>query len=180
VEKEYFKKIEPEIKTIESYYKCNVKNINNFEKIKYSALITVGDLNKRKELLNFLPSNTEHYTYIDKNVIIMDKNNCIGMGSIICAGSILTTNVIIGNFSQINLNTTISHDFKAGNFFTTAPGVNIAGYCNFGNNVYIGTNACVKNNVNICDNVIIGLNAGVVKNITESGTYIGTPAKKLI
>jgi UDP-3-O-[3-hydroxymyristoyl] glucosamine N-acyltransferase len=33
--------------------------------------------------------------------------------------------------------------------------------------------------MNICDDVIIGMNAGVVKNISEPGTYVGTPAIKI-
>ena len=31
----------------------------------------------------------------------------------------------------------------------------------------------------VCDSVTIGLNTGVVKDIYESGTYVGTPAKKI-
>jgi hypothetical protein len=33
--------------------------------------------------------------------------------------------------------------------------------------------------INIHSSSIIGLNTGVIKNITEPGTYIGTPAKKI-
>jgi UDP-N-acetylbacillosamine N-acetyltransferase len=45
--------------------------------------------------------------------------------------------------------------------------------------VYFGTRSCIKQKLSVCDNVIIGMNAGVVKNITEPGTYVGTPAKKV-
>ena len=45
-----------------------------------------------------------------------------------------------------------------------------------GNNVSIGTNATILP-VNIVDNVVIGAGAVVTKNITESGVYIGNPAK---
>jgi len=46
-------------------------------------------------------------------------------------------------------------------------------------NVYFGTNSSVREKISICDNVVVGLNAGVVKNITESGIYVGVPAKKI-
>jgi acetyltransferase-like isoleucine patch superfamily enzyme len=47
-----------------------------------------------------------------------------------------------------------------------------------GNNVSIGSNATILP-VTICDNVVIGAGAVVTKNINESGTYIGNPARKL-
>lgn len=47
-----------------------------------------------------------------------------------------------------------------------------------GNRVSIGSNATILP-VTICDNVVVGAGAVVTKNITEPGTYIGNPAKKL-
>ncbi|MEO9873137.1 acyltransferase [Ekhidna sp.] len=49
---------------------------------------------------------------------------------------------------------------------------------NVGNKVSIGSNATVMP-VSICDNVVIGAGAVVTKDIAESGTYVGNPAKKL-
>ena len=46
------------------------------------------------------------------------------------------------------------------------------------NNVSIGSNATILP-INICANVVIGAGAVVTKNITEAGTYVGNPAKKL-
>lgn len=179
ISKNYFEIIKENIKNYEKYYNCKFYTINEFNTKKYKGLITISDINIKKEIIEELPSNIEYITYIDKKVNIMDKNIEIGKGSVICSGSILTTNIKLGKFSQINLNTTIGHDTKIGNFFTSAPGVNISGKCIIGDNVYMGTNSSVKNNISICDNVIIGLNSGIVKNIDEAGTYIGTPAKKI-
>ncbi|MCX6210186.1 MAG: acyltransferase [Bacteroidetes bacterium] len=47
-----------------------------------------------------------------------------------------------------------------------------------GNNVSIGSNATILP-ISICDNVVIGAGAVVTKNITEAGTYVGNPAKKI-
>lgn len=173
----YYQNIENDITNINKYYNCKVLNINNFNKNKYDALVTIADLKMRKLIIEELPKDTNFTTYVDKKSCIMDKNIEIGKGSVICAGSILTTNIKLGNFCQINLNTTIGHDTIIGNFFTSAPGVNISGNCKFGDDVYLGTNASIKEKINICDNVTIGMNTGVTKNIIISGTYIGTPAK---
>ena len=48
-----------------------------------------------------------------------------------------------------------------------------------GNNVSIGSNATILP-VTICDGCVIGAGAVVTKNITESGVYVGNPARLLI
>jgi serine acetyltransferase len=48
-----------------------------------------------------------------------------------------------------------------------------------GDNVVIGTGTTVIGPVTICDDVIIGAMSLVNKDITEPGTYVGIPAKKL-
>lgn len=104
----------------------------------------------------------------------------IGYGSIVCPGSILTTNIFIGIMATINLNCTIGHDVVIGDFFNSAPGVNISGKVSIGNRVSIGTNACIREGISICDDVTVGMGAVVVKDITEPGVYIGSPARKKI
>ena len=47
-----------------------------------------------------------------------------------------------------------------------------------GDNVSIGSNATILP-VFICNNVVIGAGSVVTKNITQSGTYAGNPAKKI-
>lgn len=49
---------------------------------------------------------------------------------------------------------------------------------NIGNSVSVGTNATILP-VSICDKVVIGAGAVVTKNITESGIYVGNPARLL-
>jgi acetyltransferase-like isoleucine patch superfamily enzyme len=168
------------IDEIQRKYNCKCYDIKDFDKTKYSPLITVTNGIERKDLVTDMPTDTEFYTYVDKNTIIMDKNNIrIGEGSIICAGTILTTNLFLGRFTQLNLLTTVGHDTTMGDFCTTAPSVNISGNCKIGNNVYFGTQCAVKEKITITDNVIIGMYSGIIKNITESGTYVGSPGKRI-
>lgn len=47
-----------------------------------------------------------------------------------------------------------------------------------GNKVYIGSNSTILP-VTICDDVVIGAGAVVTQDITEPGTYVGNPARKL-
>ena len=47
-----------------------------------------------------------------------------------------------------------------------------------GHRVSIGSNATLLP-VDVCDDVVIGAGAVVTKSITESGTYVGNPAKRI-
>lgn len=152
--------------------------LSKFDSNIYEVVIAIGNSYDREKIVNYLPKNTKYFTFIHKSVQIFD-NIEIGEGSIICANSILTTNIKIGKQAQINRATNISHDVEIGDYFTTAPNVHISGNCKIGNNVYLGTNSCCKEKISICNDVIIGLNSGVVKNINNSGVYIGTPTKKI-
>jgi sugar O-acyltransferase (sialic acid O-acetyltransferase NeuD family) len=153
--------------------------LSNFNPEEYEVVVAIADPHHRQSIVNKLPKTTKFFTHIHPSSQIHGNDVEIGEGSIICAGSIITTNTKLGKHTHINLLTTIGHDCTIGDFFTTAPGVQISGNIKIGNRVYFGTCSCIKQKLEICDDVIIGMNACVVKNITQSGTYVGTPAKKL-
>jgi sugar O-acyltransferase (sialic acid O-acetyltransferase NeuD family) len=153
--------------------------LSKFDPTEYSVVVAIGDPKDRFDIIQRLPKETKYFTHIHSSVQILGDDVEIGEGSIICAGTIITTNVKIGKHAHLNLITTIGHDCVIGDYFTTAPGVQISGNENIGDRVYFGTRSCVKQKITICDDVIIGMNAGVVKNIEESGVYIGTPAVKI-
>lgn len=165
----------------EYWYKNDDKilPLSEFKTDEYEVIVAVGNPTNRKKIIESLPSKTKFFTHIHSSVIILDKSVEIGEGSIVCAGSILTTNIKIGKHCHLNLHSTVGHDTIIGEYFTTAPGVKISGNCNIGDCVYFGTNASVREKISVCNNVTIGLNGGVVKDIKESGTYVGVPVKKI-
>lgn len=60
-----------------------------------------------------------------------------------------------------------------------APNVTICGHSKIGKNVFCGAGSTVIDNISICDDVIVGAGAVVTDNITEKGTYVGVPARKV-
>ena len=60
-----------------------------------------------------------------------------------------------------------------------SPGVNTAGTVKVGKGSWIGIGSVVSNNVNICSGCKVGAGAVVVKDITEPGTYVGVPVRKI-
>lgn len=108
----------------------------------------------------------------------------IAEGTIICAGNILTTNIVLGKHVQINLNCTIGHDVILGDYTTLAPGVHVSGWVHMGKRVYVGTGAVILNGTRdnpiiIEDDVVIGAGACVTKPVPTGLTVVGVPAKPL-
>lgn len=108
----------------------------------------------------------------------------IGSGTLICAGSILTTNITLGRQVQINLDCTIGHDVIMGDYTTLAPGVHISGWVHCGKRVYMGTGAVIINGTSddpiiIGDDAVIGAGACVTRSVPSGITVVGIPAKPL-
>lgn len=156
-----------------------IRPLSTFNPKKQIALVVVGDPKNRYDIVQRLPKETEYFSFIHPSAQIMGDDVEIGEGSIICANCVITTNVKLGRHAHLNLLSTIGHDCRIGDYFTTAPGAKISGNCNIKNRVYFGTNACVREKIDICDDVTIGLMSGVVKNIVEPGIYVGLPVKRI-
>jgi sugar O-acyltransferase (sialic acid O-acetyltransferase NeuD family) len=107
----------------------------------------------------------------------------MGIGAVICAGNILTTNIRLGSHVQINLDCTIGHDVVLDDYTTLAPGVHVSGCVKCGKRVYIGTGVVIINGTQeepliIGDDAVIGAGACVTKSV-YSGTWGGVPARPL-
>lgn len=109
--------------------------------------------------------------------VIMSNLNRIGNGSIICAGSILTVNIDIGNHVIINIDSTIGHDAVIKDFSTILPSANISGNTVIEEGVSIGTGAAIIQGLRIGEYSVIGAGAVVTKNIQDRVTAVGIPAK---
>ena len=109
----------------------------------------------------------------------MSKRVTVGEGVIICAGTIITVDVTIGNHEIINLDCTLGHDDIIHDYVTMYPSVNVSGCCEIGSGVELGTGMQILQGLTVADNVIVGASACVVKDINEAGVYVGAPAKRI-
>lgn len=115
---------------------------------------------------------------ISPSAKIMDYDNIkLGIGNIICSGCILTTEIELGNFNLININTTIGHNSVIKDYCVINPLSSISGDVTINDEVLCGAGCTIKQGVNIARNSIIGLGAFVVKDVHENTTIICTPGR---
>jgi len=117
------------------------------------------------------------------NATFLDRID-IGMGSIICTNSHITSDVSIGKFFHCNIYSYVAHDSKIGDFVTFAPRVSCNGNVVIEDHAYVGTGAVLKqgqpgNPLVIGEGAIVGMGAVVTKNVAAFTTVVGNPARPL-
>ncbi len=111
------------------------------------------------------------------SVICGPKFVAIGAGSIICAGTIITTNVNIGRHVILNLACTVGHETEIGDYCSFMPTCNISGEVKIGPSSFWGTGAKIINRKNVGSHTVIGAGAVVISDIPDNVTAVGVPAR---
>ncbi len=168
----------------------NSKTLGNIQDLKKKieiglidcVVVGVGDPKTRQEIFEKTSSEIKNIfweTLIHPSVILDKKTSIVDSGSIICAGSIITTNVRISKNCLINLHSTIGHDTQIGSHCVVNPGSNISGNVTIGNNTLIGTGSSILQKITIGEFVTVGASACVTKSIESGKTVVGIPAKEI-
>lgn len=103
----------------------------------------------------------------------------IGEGVIICAGTILTVDVKIGDHNIFNLNVTVGHECEFSNFVTIAPMVAISGNVLIHKYAEIGTGAVIRQGLEVGTGAMLGMGGVLTKTVPDFTIFAGNPAKKL-
>lgn len=106
-------------------------------------------------------------------------NVSIENGTVVMAGAVINPCSSIGEHCIINTRAVIEHDNVVENYAHISPNAALGGTVRIGELTHIGIGATVINNIDICGNCIVGAGAVVIRNITDGGTYVGVPTKKI-
>lgn len=103
----------------------------------------------------------------------------VGDGSVICAGTMVTTDIEIGDHVILNLGCTVGHDAILHDYVTVAPSVNVSGNVEVGEGCDLGTGAAVIQGKRIGEWTVVGAGAVVVKDLPANVTAVGAPARPI-
>lgn len=156
-----------------------IEALNNREFSPDYLQICIGNSKTREAVYKKIKRKYNFPRLIHSSVIIQDRDSVsFGVGTILCAGSIFTCGIKLGNFCVINLNCTIGHDVIMEDFCSLMPSVNIGGSVYLEKGVFIGTGATILPGVRIGANAIIGAGSVVTKNVLAGSVVKGVPAKE--
>lgn len=147
------------------------------EKIDADLFIGIGNANIRKRISESL-KHRNIVSLVHPNAVIA-QDVIIGAGTVVMAGVVINPGVVIGTGCIINTCSSVDHDCKVGDFVHVSVGSHLCGTVTVDDATWIGAGATVSNNVHICSGCMIGSGAVVIKDISERGSYIGVPVRKI-
>lgn len=143
------------------------------------TVVAIADSRVRRKLvLQIQEQGRKLATLVHPSVSMSDYVK-IGAGSIICSGTVITTNVSLGQAVIINLGCFIGHDTELQDYVSLMPAANLAGEVRVGEGCYFGLNSCVINRTAIGEWSVIGAGATVVNDIPAYSLAVGVPARVL-
>ena len=149
--------------------------------IKYSDwdfVVAIGNAETRQRIQEQLQNNHLCTVSVIHPQAVIAEDVEIGEGTVIMAGAVVNPGAKLGKGCIINTCSSVDHDCCLGDYVHVSVGAHIAGDVKIGKHTWIGIGASVSNRIEITQECMIGAGAVVVKDIIESGTYIGVPAKK--
>ncbi|HEX5169279.1 MAG TPA: acetyltransferase [Cyclobacteriaceae bacterium] len=143
-----------------------------------ALVIAIADpVVRSKAVASITNSHITFPVLVHPHALMGSMTNFFGRGTLITAGCVLTTGIVTGEFTIINLASTIGHDAKLGSFSSVMPGCNISGHVEIGECTLIGTGAKILQNRTIGKNCKIGAGAVVTKSFGDGLTLVGVPAR---
>lgn len=140
-------------------------------------VIAIGDANIRKKIADSL--DVKWHTAVHPKSTVSNLDTSIGEGTVVMANAVVNPSAKIGRHCIINTGAVVEHDNVLGDFVHISPNATLAGAVTVGKMTHIGVGAAVKQVISITSDCIIGAGTVVIKDITQSGTYVGVPARKI-
>lgn len=145
-----------------------------------AVAVAIGSSAVRRNVCHRLRENRSlsFPNLIDPTVISSDRVQ-MGCGSIICASTILTVDIVLGDFCIINLDCTVGHDARLDDYVTLYPSVNVSGATRLFECVEMGTGSQIIQMLSVGEGTIVGAGAVVAKSLPARCTAVGVPAKPI-
>ncbi|MHB8963773.1 MAG: acetyltransferase, partial [Saccharofermentanales bacterium] len=157
----------------------NTEHLSNYI-TEYDIFVAIGNNAIREKITDRIKNLDGTIPVLIHSNAVLGSSVDIDFGTVVMPGAVINCCTKIGKGCIINTGSTIDHDNQLGDYVHISPGANLAGTVKIGKGTWIGAGAVVINNIEIIDGCIIGAGAVVVKNITESGTYVGIPVRKIV
>ena len=181
----YFLETDPKVVEVNGYPLISEEDFFNLSCDARYFNVAIGDSQARDAIASrCLRLGALPLSLFAPNSIVYDAND-IGVGAILCANTMVTSNVKIGNFFHANIYSYVAHDCVIGDYVTFAPSVRCNGRVHICDHAYIGTGAIIKEGrpghpLVIGEGAVVGMGAVVTKDVPSYTTVIGNPARPFV
>lgn len=144
------------------------------------VVIAVGSPAARRRIVQRLAwlDETRFASLVHPRAIV-DEPRKLGVGSIVCAGGVVTANVSIARYVQIHATATVGHDSTVADFVSVYPGANIAGHATLREGAEIGSGSVVLPKLEIGCWSVVGAGTVVLRSVPANVTVVGNPHRQI-
>ncbi len=139
--------------------------------------VAIGAPLVRKRFFDLLKAEGATLVNLIHPAATVARSAKLGEGVFVATQGVVGVNAVLGDGAIVNTLASVDHDCCLGSFSHISAGVHMAGGTQIDCYTFVGVGATVIKNV--CSHCIIGAGAVVIQNITEKGTYVGVPARKI-
>ena len=141
--------------------------------------VALGKLAEKKALFESLRAAGRFLPVLIAPGAVVAEGATIGDGTFVGVGAYIGPRARIGANTIVNTHAVVEHDAVVGDHTHVSINAAVAGYSRIGSEVMIGAGATVIDKLSVGDRIVVGAGAAVIRDLTESGTYVGVPAKRL-
>lgn len=148
----------------------------------WAFVAAVGDPTLKERAVRLCVSRDMSAATLCDPSVGLHRTAILGEGCILFPGAVLTVNVSLGRHVHVNVNATLSHDCRVGDYSILSPGAHVAGHVHIGSRVFVGIGASVVNGLHdapltIGDDAFIAAGACVADPVAGGVRVMGVPAK---
>lgn len=119
------------------------------------------------------------HTFVHSSVILGDWVT-LGRGVVLCPNVVVSCHATIGDFSTVNLGSTVGHDVQLGRGCTLSAHVDLTGFVTVGEGAFFGSHAAILPRAKIGDYATVGAGTVVLRSVNAGATVMGVPAKQIL
>ncbi|WP_442778926.1 NeuD/PglB/VioB family sugar acetyltransferase [Dietzia sp. SL131] len=134
----------------------------------------------RRQIVSLLSSRSaKFHTFVDDRSTLAPGVH-VGDGSIICPGTVVSTDARIGDHVHINFNCSIGHDTRIDAYSTLSPSVNLMGEVAVAEGAFFGGSSTVLPRIAVGKSAIVGAGSVVNREVLAGATVVGNPASAIV
>ncbi|WP_274449878.1 acetyltransferase [Aeromonas caviae] len=141
------------------------------------VIVAIGNNKTRLEKHQLLQKLGAQIVNIIHPSAVISKHVSIGSGCVVVAGAVINPFSRLGDCVIINTCSSVGHDCQLNDAVHVCPGTRLAGQVSVGKASWLGIGSSIVQGVSIMENIYVGAGSVVVKDLKQSGTYYGIPAK---
>ncbi|KAB0287465.1 acetyltransferase [Vibrio fortis] len=143
------------------------------------ALLTVGKMEERAELLHSLAIPLNRMTTLVHPSAMVGFDTQIGKGSVICSHASIQPGARIGNNTIVRAGANVGHDVTLSDCIDIGPNVTLCGFSSVKDGAHVAANSVVRDSITVGPYAVIGAGSVILKDADSRTTWLGNPARRV-